>query len=289
MNLNSFWYIYATNGTNGFLFDMIKRPAEAVARLAVYSNDKPPTVLRERLDLDQFTSDGESLNVTLGPFTLGPNGCRGKLGQIDLDLLSTLDNRSITFLPRWLHKLLSYVPYISSHYGTLLEGKCQQTPYRNLPLVYSTYQVGNIERAKWFIISAAQFADTDLAFEISASRIAGIWGASAYVRYQGKEYRLNSPIASLFTFRTRNAGEIVGQERVFDVSVRSPAIRMDVRAKAPISDFALLEKEGQTEINTTLFGDCEAEVTLRGTDANAPTHRFKATRTCLLEVKNEPE
>jgi hypothetical protein len=289
MDLNSFWYIYATNGANGFLFDMIKRPEEAVARLAVYSNNEPPTVLREKLGLDQFTSDDASLNVKLGPLTLGPNGCRGKLGRIDLDLLSTLDNRSITFLPRWLHQLLSYVPYISSHYGTLLEGTCQQTSYRNLPLVYSTYQVGNIARAKWFIISAAQFNDTDLAFEISASRIAGFWGASAYVRYQGKDYKLNSPLTSLFTFRTRSAGEIVGQERVFDVSIRSPAIRMDVRAKAPISDFAMLEREGQTEINTTLFGDCEAEVTLRGSDTNAPTHRFNATRTCMLEVKNEAE
>jgi hypothetical protein len=288
MDLNSFWYIYATNGTNGFLFDLIKRPAEAVARLAVYSNGQPPTVLREKLALDQFTADDDSLNVKLGPLTLGPNGCRGKLGKIDLDLLSTLDNRSITFLPRWLHRLLSYVPYFSSHYGTLLEGKCQQTSYKNLPLVYSTYQVGDIARARWFIISANQFKDTDLALEISASRIAGIWGASAYVRYQGKDYKLNSPLTSLFTFRTRSAGQIVGQERVFDVSIRSPAIRMDVKAKAPISEFALLEREGSTEINTTLFGDCEAEVTLRGSDASAPTHRYQAVRTCLLEVKNEP-
>ena len=108
------------------------------------------------------------------------------------------------------------------------------------------------------------------------------------MRWQDQEYKLNSPIASLFTFRTRSAGEIAGQERVFDVSIRSPLIRMDVRARAPVDDFAVLEKEGRTEIHTTLFGDCEAEVTLRGSNANAPTKRFEAKRTCLLEVKNEP-
>ena len=148
MQLNSFWYIYATNGTDGFLLDLIKRPAEAVARLALYSNGHPPTVLREKVALDQFAVDSDSLNVKLGPLSLGPNGCRGKLGKIDLDVVSTLDNGSITFLPRWLHSLLSYVPYFSSHYGTLLEGKCQDTLYKNLPLVYSTYEVGDIADRK---------------------------------------------------------------------------------------------------------------------------------------------
>jgi hypothetical protein len=289
MESNSFWYIYATNGTDGFLLDLIKRPSEAVARLALYSDGRPPTVLREKVDLDQFAVDSDSLNVKLGPLSLGPNGCRGKLGKINLDLVSTLDNGSITFLPHWLHSLLSYVPYFSSHYGTLLEGKCQETPYKNLPLVYSTYEVGDIARSKWFIISASQFKDSDLAFEISASRIAGIWGASAYIRWQNQEYKLNSPLASLFTFRTRSAGEVSGQERVFDVAIRSPLIRMDIRAAAPVDDFAVLEKEGQTEIHTTLFGDCDAEVTLRGSNANAPTSRYQARRTCLLEVKNEPQ
>ncbi|HWC77485.1 MAG TPA: hypothetical protein VG778_08480 [Blastocatellia bacterium] len=288
MDLNSFWYIYATDGTNGFLLDLIKRPAEAVARLAVYENGKAPTVVHERLGLDQFSSGNGDLNVRLGPLKLGPNGCQGKLGNIDLDVLSTLDRGNITFVPAWLHKLLSYVPYFSSHYGTLLRGKCQQAEYAGLPFVYSTYQVGDIARSKWFIISASQFKDSDLSFEISASRIAGIWGASAYVFYQGREYKLNSPIASLFTFRTRSAGEIAGEERIFDVSIRSPLIRMDVKARAPLSDFARLEKEGETEIHTTLFGDCAVEVTLRGTNANAATNHYEATRTCLLEVKNEP-
>jgi hypothetical protein len=286
MELNSFWYIYASNGTDGFLLDLIRRPTNAVARLAVYSQDKPPVVLRETLPLDQLHGGDGDLDVRMGSLALSPSGCHGRLGDINLELNTELNGTAVAFVPRWLHRLFGFVPLFASHYGRLEGGRCQDVAYGKLPLVYSTYQVGNIARSRWYIISAFQF-DGDLAFEISASRIAGIWGTSAYIKYLGREYRLTNPVSSLFIFRTRHGGEIVDGKRIFDVSIRSPQIRMDIRASAPVSDFVLLENEGATEINTTLFGDCEAVVTLRGTNSNAPTNRFEAKRSCLLEIKDD--
>ena len=287
MELNSFWYLYATNGTDGFLLDLIRRPPSAVARLAVYSATKAPIVLRETLPVDQLQGEDGGLNVSMGSLALTPTGCHGRLGGISLDIQTELNGGSIAFVPRWLHNLFGFVPLFSSHYGRLAGGRCQDVTYGELPLVYSTYQVSNIARSRWYIISASQFEGSDLVFEISASKIAGIWGTSAYIRYLGREYKLNSPLSSLFIFRTRHDGEIIDGKRVFDVSIRSPLIRVDVRASAPTSDFVMLEREGTTEINTTVFGDCEAVVTLRGTNSNASTNRFEAKRTCLLEIKNE--
>lgn len=281
MSSHAFWYIYGTNGKNGFLLDLIRRPEEAIARLAVYSKDKPPSVLRKSLPLSDFVSGDDTLKVQLGPIELSRNGCHGTLEGIDIDTEFRMTDREITFGPFWIHKLLSQVPYFSSYYGTLEKGTCQGVSYTDLPLVYSTYQVGRISKSIWTLISASQFKDTDLVFDISAAGLFGIWGPSAYIYFQGKKYKLNNPLMSPIQFRTHNVGEIIGQERIFSVSVKSRKISMEVKAKALTSDFVMLEQEGETKIYTTVFGSCEVSITLSGRK-----YSFEAERTCLLEVKN---
>lgn len=287
MSLHAFWYIYATDGENGFLLDLIRRPEEGVARLAVYSKDKPPDVLRKSLPSSDFVGGDDKLKVQLGPVELSPHGCRGTLDGICIDAAFSLSNREMTFAPLWLHKLFSQIPYFSSYYGTLEKGTCQGIPYRDLPLVYSTYRVGRISESVWILISALQFRDTDLAFEISAGRLFGMWGTSAYICFEGKEYKLNNPLTSFIRFKVHRAGEVIEQERIFSVSVRSGQISMEVTAKAPASDFAVLEQEGKTRIHTTLFGSCEASITLLGRGPTSKRYTFEAKRTCLLEVKDE--
>ena len=281
MSSHDFWYIYGTNGENGFLLDLIRRPEEAIARLAVYSKDEPPTVLRKSLPLSDFVSGDDALKVQLGPIELSRNGCHGTLDGIDIDTQFRMTDREIVLAPLWIHKLLSHVPYISSYYGTLEKGTCQGIAYTDLPLVYSTYQVGRISKSIWALISGSQFKDTDLVFDIVAGRIFGIWVSSAYIYFQGKEYKLNNPLTSFFRFKIHNAGEIIGQERTFSVSVKSGNLSMEVKATAPASDFVLLAREGNTTINTTVFGNCEVSINLSG-----EKYRFEAERTCLLEVKN---
>ncbi|HLG17609.1 MAG TPA: hypothetical protein VJH03_24410 [Blastocatellia bacterium] len=285
MDANSFWYIYTTDGAKGFLLDLIRRPDAAVARLVVYSAGAAPIVTREFRRPSALAEDG-SHTVQLDSLSLSPEGCHGKVGPIDIDIDFTLSPREISFVPNWLHTIIPYIPSFSSRYGKLESGACQTVRYENTPLVYSTYGVGRIERSKWYLISAPRFDGSDLSFEISAARVFGLWGPSAYVFFRGVEYKLNNALLSLFQFTTRRAGELSGGERVFEVSIRTRDLSLSIRAWAPAGDFAMLEQEGQTQIHTTLFGNCDARLTLRGSNEE---HSFSARRTCLLEVKNKPQ
>ena len=289
MDANSFWYVYTTNGSNGFLLDLIRRPDSSVARLVLYSKDAPPTVLRQSRDRSALSASNGSLQVKLDDLELTESGCRGALGEIGFDFDYTISPRNIGFVPAWLHRIASYVPSFSSHYGRLSRGTCHQAAYENIPLVYSTYGVGNIAKSKWYLISASQFEGTDLAFEISGARLYGIWGPSAYVYFRGVEYKLNNALFSLFRFRSRRTGQTTDGERVFEVDVRTRTLSMKVRAAAPNDDFAMLEQEGDTQIHTTLFGNCDVALSIRGHGREPEEHRFSARRTCLLEVKHDPE
>jgi hypothetical protein len=286
MSVVSFWYIFTTNGDDGFLLDLIRRPEEAEARLAVYSRGQPTQVLRERLPSSRLAVGEDRLDVKLGSIELDRDGCHGVLNRINLDVAFRLSGRTMKFVPRWVSKLIARIPDFRSNYGTLDEGVSQGTHYSNLPLVYSTYEVRNLAKSVWILITAPKFKDTDLAFEISAAGLWGLWAPSAYIYFKGTEYKLSNPLVSLLCFRVHHAGEIIGHERVFSASIRSGKISLDVIAKAPASDFVMLAREGDTEIHTTVFGSCEASITLPGRGSEPLQYFFEAERTCLLEVKN---
>lgn len=255
-----------------------------MCRLALYSEGRP-AVLEETLPRDALVNSDGNLCVRLGSFELTPHGVRGELGKTRIEADFDLTGREASFTPAWLPKVFSQIPNFRSLYGQLRSGLCNGVRYQNLPLVYSTYDVGDLPRARWYLVSASQFNGSDLSLEICASRLFSTWEASAYVFFQGSEYKFTSVFSSLFQTRTLAAGRVVGGERVFSASLRSRSISLTVRGQAPLSGYALLARDGHTEIHTTLFGTCKATVTL---PAQSSTYTVVAEKTCLPELKDVP-
>lgn len=282
MTSTRLWYIYACTGSEGFLLDLIVRPDRAVARLAVFAASGS-SVLRADRPLSTVVRGEDPHTVRLDTIELSARGCRGRLDGIDIDVELRLSRETFEFGPRWVSRLFGSVPSLSSRYGRLERGTCQGTAYAGLPIVYSTYGVRRIEKSIWLLISALQFPDTDLSIEISAVRIGSWWAVSAFCRYRGKLYHLNGVWTALFRSRVKEAGIASHGERRLHIACRTREITIDILGNAPEEDFVLLEREGNTEVRTTLFGSCRVEVTVR--ELGAGPQIFKAERTCLLEVK----
>lgn len=120
-----------------------------------------------------------------GDVHLSRTGCRGCVDGIELDVGFELSARSIGFAPAWLHKVIPHIPLLRSRFGAVTRGQIAGHTYDARPLVYSTYPVGRIERARWVLVSAMQFPDSDLALEITATSMLGSWITGAYVYFQG--------------------------------------------------------------------------------------------------------
>ena len=254
-----------------------------MARVALYSEDQPPRVIEETLALDALNAREGDLSVRLGPVALTPRGARGELGRIRIEADFELTGREAVFAPAWLPKICQQVPCFHSHYGQLQSATCNGIRYSDLPVVYSTYHVGDLTRARWYLISAPRFDHSDLSLEICATRLFGRWEASFYIFFQECEYKFNSVFSSLFQIQTHAAGDVVDGTRIFAVSLSSRSISLAVRAQAPLDSFATLARDEHTTIHTTLFGSCAVRVTL---PAQASPCLVEAEKTCLLELKN---
>jgi hypothetical protein len=273
----AFWYVYTSNGTDGFLLDLIRRPEQAAARLAVYHEGTPPRIFRRGFALDDLQGTPGELGVRLGgDFALDAQGCRGVFDDVSLNAEFELNGRQMRFVPQWVSSLWDEIPDYRSHYGRLTKGACAGAEYSDSPLVYSTYSLEDLSKAQWVLISAPRFADTDFAFEISAAHLLGRWLPTAWVFHEGREHHLDSGLDSLFHVKIGRGGEVEGGERVFTASIERHDLRIEIDARGPVDQFARLEQEGKTEIHTTLFGSCRATVNGK---------RFTAERTCLLELK----
>ena len=268
-----FWYIYATTGSDGFLLDIVRRPTEAVARLAVYRNGRPPRIVRRGFDVAELDGVPGELGVRLNRIAMDALGCRGETGGIGVDASFTLSGRSMRFVPSFVTAWFDQVPDFRSHYGALERGACGDAAYRDVPLVYSTYTLNDLAAAKWVLISAPRFPGTDLAFEISAARILGRWMPTAWLYFGGRERRFNP-----LQVRVGRAGDVENGERVFTASIHGQGVRFDITARGDTAQFARLDAEGATEIQTTLFGSCRV--------ASGDGKSYAAERTCLLEVKS---
>ena len=273
----AFWYVYTSNGTDGFLLDLIRRPEAAVARLAVFHNGSPPRILRRGFPPEDLHGTNSELGVRLGDFCLDALGCTGSIDDVSLEAQFALNGRHMRFVPSWVTALVDDVPDFRSHYGSLQSATCGGVAYAGAPLVCSTYTVDDLASAQWMLITAPRFAGTDLAFEISAAHLLGRWQPTAWMYYAGREHQLNSELDTLFHVSIHTAGEVQGSERIFAASIRAGDLRTEIDARGPVDQFARLDSEGQTEIHTTLLGTCRATV---------DQQTFTADRTCLLEVKN---
>jgi len=275
----AFWYVFATNGQDGFLLDLIRRPGESLARLVTYRQGRPPRIVRHGFQPADLNGVPGSLGVNLGGIALDALGCRSALPGMDLDARFALNGRSMRFVPGFVTWWFDSVPDFCSRYGAIEEATCEGALYKHAPFICSTYSLDSLATARWVLISAPRFAATDLAFEISAARLLGRWMPTAWVFHDGREYHLNSALDSLFRVRIGRAGDVEAGERIFTASIRASGLHIDVEARGPIDQFARLDAEGQTEIHTTLFGSCRAAVASAG-------QTFVAERNCLLELKN---
>lgn len=275
----TFWYLFSTNGADGFLLDLIRRPGESLARLVTYRQGRPPHIVRHGFQPAALNGVPGALGVNLGGIALDAIGCRSALPGMHLNARFALNGSHMRFAPWFIAWWFDTVPDFRSRYGSLEHATCEGAIYKDAPFVCSTYSLESLARARWVLISAPRFAGTDLTFEISAARLLGRWMPSARVYYAGREYHLNSTLDSLFRLRIGRAGDVESGHRVFTASIRAPGLDIDVEARGPVEQFARLDTEGQTDIHTTLFGTCRATVASAG-------QTFVAERTCLLELKN---
>jgi len=258
-----FWYIWGSDGKQGFLLDLIKRPDELEIRLDLYdiTPGVAPTVIKQYYPLSHFNESDNG--VTVGPFTLTQNSCVGTVNGINVNINFQLSGRENNFVPEFIEDRLPILPNVTSRYGALTKGTCNGTNYAGIPLVYTSYPVPiGMGWWEWAMVSAMKFQNTDLQIELVATQLTYIWVATSYVYYKGQEYHYNDPF--LLDTEMGDKGDIKNGNRVFSATIyKDFQIHFDITCSAPVDKFALLETEGLTQIHTTLLGSCKA------TDVNA--------------------
>jgi len=252
-----FWYTWVSNGKQGFLLDLIKRPQDLELRLEVYdiSNTQPAQVIKQFFPLTVFNQTNGV--ITMGSVVLSNSTCTGTIGNITINLTFKLNGRNMQFIPDAVEYEFPIFPDVVSHYGSLLAGTCNGVTYaRDTPMAYTAYPVPILLGYwQWVMLSVLSFEGTDLQMEIVGTFFSDAWLGTSYVYYQGTEYKLD-----LFDVETRfgNTGDIVGNVRKFSVSVETLWIHFELECQAPVNYFALLEQEGATFIHTTVLGSCVA-------------------------------
>jgi hypothetical protein len=276
-----FWYVAWSDQREGILIDLIRRPQQAVARVALFRRGQLPEVVRQTFAREALsvTDDG---TVTLGPWTLGRDACTGRIDDRDVVVVARfrLEAPEVTMVPAWVGGLFGTLPTLRSTPGmlTALSGCPLASP---LPCVLTRYRVGDVARARWFLVSAHGFDGApDVRLEIAGGRLLGRWVLTGYVHAAGAWWPLNQPLPNLVRFSAKATGEVTGGERRFEVTYRSKRLRFRLDARALVEAFVELEHEGATTIATTLFGDCALDLSV-GDDRRAVTSRG----CCLLEVK----
>lgn len=279
------WYASWGDAQAAFLVDLIRRPAEAVARVAVFRRGQAPRVLRQSFARDALVASAGGTGATLGSWRLDREGCAGRIedlaGELALDCQYRLHGPEVTMVPGWVGLLSPSVPALRSTPGTVIAATASSG---SVPCVFTRYRVGDIARARWFLISAQAFEGvepgTDVRCEISGGWFGGRWALTGYLRLGDELVPLNSPLANLRRFRAPAVGDQVGASRRFEVTYQSSRLSLRLTAEAPADAVVVLEREGATTIHTTLFGSCALDLTVAGA-----RRQLVARDRCLLEVK----
>ena len=288
-----FWYLTWGDRRSGYLVDLIRRPDQAVARVAIFRRGEAPRLLREvfpRAAL-QVTRRGRHAGVSLGSWRLDERRCRGQIGGWALSCEFALRAPPVTLVPGWIGRLYPRVPALRSTPGTISHalvtppaagaGPAAADQQRDLPCALTRYRVGDIAAARWFLISAQSFEGIDARCEISGGWFAGRWALTGYL-YLGKRlFRLNSPVANLRRFRVQAVGDQAGPGRRLAISYRSRRLGLRLIAEAPADTFVDLEREGATMIRTSSFASCALQISIAG-----QRQQLVARDRCLLEVKH---
>jgi hypothetical protein len=254
--------------------------------VAVFRRGQAARVLRQVFARDALVASGGGAGATLGSWRLDREGCAGRIedqaGDLVVDCQYRLHGPEVTMVPGWVGRLSPSVPALRSTPGTVIAatGGAGQA----VPCVFTRYRVGDLARARWFLISAQAFEGvepgTDVRCEISGGWFGGRWALTGYLRLGAELVPLNHPLANLRRFRAPAVGGEVGATRRFEVTYRGPRLSLRLTAEAPADAFVVLEREGATTIHTTLFGSCALELTVAGA-----RRQLVARDRCLLEVK----
>ncbi|XP_062510338.1 uncharacterized protein LOC134186389 [Corticium candelabrum] len=275
-----FWYIWASDGEQGFLLDLIERPDKCEIRLETYHYNATPQVQKEWVNLDDLHIT--PTDVHMGDVTMSKTNVYGSVNNVSLALGYNVTSGANHFVPLLLVEASKgLIPDIYSRYGYVTGGQINHHSYTNTTaLTFTTYtfKVG-LKEGRWAMISAMNFTDkgTNHSIALKIEIVSVLIGkdfslATSYVFYEGKEYHLNDPLFSQTQMTA--TGDIQGNDRHFGANLVSDNLRMDVKCQAPVSQFALLDHEGQTVIHTTVLGDCTVN------------SKFVCTKCALLEIKS---
>jgi hypothetical protein len=276
------WYASWGDARAAYLVDLIRRPGESLVRVAVFRRGQAARVLRQHFAREALVADAHATGATLGSWRLDGSGCAGQIEDVALDCRYRLLPPEVTMVPAWVARISAAVPALRSTPGTLIEGQGgSEPPEAAVPCVFTRYRVGDIARAKWFLITAQAFENSQARCEISGGWFGGRWAVTGYLRLGDRLLPLNHPIANLRRFRALASGALVGASRRFEVTYQSRGLSLRLTAEAPAEAFVVLEREGPTTIHTTLFGSCTMDLTIDGTQ-----HQLIARDRCLLEVKS---
>jgi hypothetical protein len=251
-----YWYTWLSDGNNGYLLDLIQRPYELELRLVTYSS-RPgvrPQVSKQLLPPSALTVNASQ--VTMGPMSLTYSALTGVLNNTPVDLKFALTQRANQFYPAAFFNDYPYFPNVASQYGTYQGGSVNTTVWGSgLNMAYTTYHVPVLlDLWQWVMISALNFAQSDLQIEVVATKIGGIYIAFSYVYYQGTEYHLNAP----YLFETSVTDPSVSADtKKFTAQLSTLSISLSLVCTAPRNQFVMIEREGRTKIETSLLGTCQ--------------------------------
>lgn len=188
-------YFWSSDGTNGVLLGMVRRPDHLELRTITYMPSAAPTmgsttvgdgtspqivVAKEVLPLSAY-KNGTGW-VAMGNLNMSTQGCVGiAANNTRVDVMFTgMDERNNTFLPSDFEpggifdEVSDFVPVVTSKYGAV-GGEVGTVGKKLLlragtPLVRTSYSVPvGMEILRWGMISASQFEGSDLQIEMLVS------------------------------------------------------------------------------------------------------------------------
>jgi len=282
-----FWYIWGSDGNNGFLLDFIAQPNQLELRLETYATGQTPTVLRQFLALSELSINGDS--ITMGPLTLTNSSCTGVMnGSVNVNVSFSLSARSNQFIQHMAKFIENIIPDPFSHYGVIdAESTVGEVVLASgVPLVMTTYSMNlGIDIWRWAMLSVTFVGSgggtqPDLTIESIGfpTDVSGMYMGSSYVFYQGVEYKMdNTFVNNTWWLQT---GQVNGDSRLFAVLLQNADFTMQVWCQAVVNEFAVLDSYTLSDIHTTVLGTCKVQI---ATPTN-PGTSFTSD-TALLEVK----
>jgi len=278
-----FWYIWSSDGANGFLLDFIQQPTQLELRLETYTQTQTPMVVREFLPLSDLSINGDT--IQMGPLTLTNQTCTGVLNNsIVINVSFDMSARMNPFIAHMAKFIEAIIPDPFSHYGTVSSSSTvgDVTVTNGTALILTTYSMNlGIDIWRWVMLSTTFVGSGGGMYPDLQIEIIGfpgpdeIYMGTSYIYYQGEQYHLND----VFTSSTcwQQTGEITNGNRNFSALVQTDTFALQVTCFAPVSSFAVLDTYALSSIHTTVLGSCTAKTSI---DPNTYT-----SHAALLELK----